>query len=202
MKNGVLLFLLFFSCQCFAVFELSGEYGLQKNVFGTNQENEVENTTYTGSLAWYVTSTTAIEFNYVQSTNMNTQNLSNPGSGDYVERIVSEVSTEILGIGIRQLLATQKSPVKPMISIGAAKEFSEFNTTYRFFDSDSSSFLEISENPVEVEEDNAFVTFALAIEFSDHFSIRGSVSSYFPAFEFDQWDKDLRYSAGLSILFF
>ena len=152
--------------------------------------------------AWYVFSTTAIEVNYTHNTNSNTQNLSDPGTGDYISRIRSDVTTRSYGVGIRQLLASPKASFKPMISLGYAREFSEFTTTYTLEDVTAPSSTEITDSPVEVEENSAFVTLALSIEFSERFSIRGSVSSFFPAFEFEEWDNDLRYSAGLSIFFF
>lgn len=202
MKIGVLPFIILFCWPSFALVELSGEYGLSKNLYGSQGQNEIQNTSYSGSLAWYVFETTAIEFNYVQSKNVNTQNLSAPSSGDYISRIQSEVDRESYGVGIRQLLSSSKSAFKPMVSLGYAKEINHFSTTYTLEDVTAPSSTEIVDNPVQVEDNSVFATFALHIEFSKHFNIRGSVSSYFPAFEFDQWDNDLRYSAGISILFF
>ncbi|MCB9093909.1 MAG: hypothetical protein H6621_02480 [Halobacteriovoraceae bacterium] len=186
----------------YALVDLSAEYGLSKSIYGEDEQNNLENKTYTGTLAWYVFSTTALEINYSRSDSQSTQNFTDPGTSLWVSKIDSYITTHSMGVGIRQLLAPVKSSIRPLISLGYAKEIKSYETEYIVIDDTNNSTITVTEDPADEETDSAFATFALEIRLSDHLSLKGSMMSVFPAFEFDKMENNLRYLAGISIYFY
>lgn len=191
---------MFFSLNSYSFFELSGEYGLSKNTYGDGDQNNIETTSYSGTLAWYLTSTTAIELNYRSSKNKNTQTLPTL-STIYLSQIDAIVDSINYGIGIRQVLSNPKSRFRPLLSLGYSKQENTYENVYTIVNPADSTTTNEKSDPVKTTEDNVFVSLALQIRLSKRFSIKGSMTSFFPAFEFDQWDNDLRYTAGLSLFF-
>ena len=127
-------FFSFFFCQsAFAVFELSGSFGYKKQKYGENREDSTVEQTYSAALAIYLFSLTAVELSYFNSQNTITakQDADSTQSFSLIET-QNRVQTDVYGIGIRQALATRKSRIRPMISIGYAKQFVNDSLDYTF----------------------------------------------------------------------
>ena len=88
-----------------------------------------------------------------------------------------------------------------MISLGYAKQEITDQTSYkiRVLGQQEGGRLE---QPAELmESDSVFGTFALTVRLSQFFSIKTSVQTVFPAFDFNKAKDDLKYMAGIMWVF-
>lgn len=189
--------------QVYSWTEIAGEFGYEKQVYGHNRQNKLVNRTYTANIAQYFFSMTAIEINYSSNEEITTENntLEITGTGYSVVSMQNTVTTDVYGIGIRQSFSGRKSRIRPMLSIGYAKQFVQSRTDMTFQD-DSNGDKIIVKDPISKKRvDSVFGTFMLQLYITRGFSVRGSVKTIFPAFEFDKAKDDLRYLAGFSWMF-
>ena len=209
MKTCKLCVVLFFTTIFFtpfesqAITELSGSFGYQKNVFGENKESDIVTRSYSGSVAFYFWTRTALEFNFFHNREDTTNKSSIPVSGTDVEvrEIQNQVTTNVYGIGLRQSLAPRNAIIRPLISLGYAKQYISDVTEYTFFDTGTNEQFKFNDGQTETEDDSIFATFSLELQITRGISLKGSVRSVFRAFEFDQASENLKYTAGFTWMF-
>lgn len=203
MKLFSVIVLLLSFVPVFAVTELSVDYGYKSSVYGTERQNRLETTSYTVGVANYLFGLTAIELNYTTDEEITTSNDVVPVSDYGISQVkyVSSIDTKVYGVGLRQSFAPYRSRFIPALSIGYAKQFavSQATTTYKV-DSTNEQF---SYEGLKTTEryDSLFATFSLSIKFTKLFSIKGSVKTVFPAFDWNKARDDLRYTAGVVWIF-
>jgi len=180
-----------------AVSELSAEYGYSKQIFGEDRNSDAISRSYSGSFATYFLTLTAIEFNYYYNKDVVTQrnNIEAPDSWTVTEQR-HEIVTSVYGVGLRQSLAPMKSPVRPIISLGYARMFKE-SSDYVTFER-AGTVVSGKYDSDKERDDSVFATIALQIFLSQRMSLKLSVKSIFPAFEFNKAKDDLKYMAGFS----
>ncbi len=199
LKIKILFFIIFLAwCQsAFAIIELSGGFGYDRQVYGSGRDSKNIGRTYRGALAFYFWKLTAIEFNYSLSDDIITDNQRKNLATNF--DIISQqdrVQTTVYGIGIRQALTNRKSFIQPVISMGYAKEFTTGTTSYLIENAGVVSPLEFSIE--DSREDSVFGTFTLRFNITQRLTMNGSVQTVFPWWEPEESKDNVYYSAGFS----
>ena len=200
-----LLFLLLFLApqSAWAIFEVDFDYGYNRQIYGSERQNKNVRRSYTNSLAIYIFNYSALELGYSFSKDTNIINeqvdiLS--GSGTLLSQ-QNTIATQAYSIGIRQVLASSRSLIVPMISFGYAQQDVKENTVYTIRNNTDSSVEVIINNERPPKVNSMFGAFSLKLNISKRFSLKGSVRTIFRANEYSQAKDNMKYSAGLSMLF-
>lgn len=186
-----------------AITELSSSFGYQKNTFGENKESDIVTRSYSASVAFYFWTRTALEFNFSHNREDTTNRSDIPVSGTDVEvrEIQNQVTTNVYGIGLRQSLAPRGAIIRPLISLGYAKQYISDITEYTFHDNNTNENFKFNDGETELSDDSVFATFSLELKITRGLSLKGSVRSVFPAFEFKRAGENLKYMAGFTWMF-
>lgn len=195
---------MFFICtNASALMELSGEFGYQKQKYGDGKASKITDRTYSGSLAWYMFSTTALEFNYSQSERFQIENntIHYRTADVSIISMQNNIQTEQFGVGLRQLLSSPKSRFRPMISLGYAKQYITERTEVTFRYNPTGETLAVQDNVEDREEDAVFGAFSLQIQLTKMFALKGTVKTVIPAFAWDEAGDYISYTAGFTWLF-
>lgn len=197
--------MIIFSNDAFALIEIGGSVGYDRQVYGATRQNNLTSRTYSGSLAVYLWEFTAIELNAARTDETNTSNditsvLDSNGaaSGVSVSKQLNIIKTEVYGIGIRQALASRKARIRPMISFGYARQFIKDRTDFTFQDDATLTQVISAGQEAKTREDSVFATITLQFVLLRGLSLNASVKTVFPAFEFDQAKDDMKYLVGFS----
>ncbi len=91
--------------------------------------------------------------------------------------------------------------MRPMISIGYAKQEITDQTSYKVRATGASRGSTLAQPPQIMESDSVFASFALTLRLSQLFSIKSSIQTVFPAFDFNRAKDDLKYMAGIMWIF-
>lgn len=198
------IFLVFFiPFNVFSFVETDLNFIYDKQIFGALRNNFQISRTYNINFAWYLTGRTALEIGYGLGTIKTTENTSYLIEGTGLEIIGHEniVKNINYSIGLRHSFAGRNAFLRPMLSLGYAKQEISDQTTYRIrlVDSDLESTLE--QAPELMESDSVFATLALSISLTQLFSIKTSIQTVFPAFDFNKAKDDLKYMAGILWVF-
>lgn len=199
-KIVFLLTILFLSSNSYALMEMGVDYGHSRKVYGSNRENNTKSTTYSGSWAIYFLTLTALEFSFGQTEETTVEKSSIPidSSTITVTGFKTIVNSKMFGIGIKQALGPKKARLRPAISIGYARQFIEDKTFINYSDSSNGSTGSIQDSESKSRYDSVMASFSLQFFLSQRFSLKGSVRTIFPAFNFDQAGDDIKYTIGLS----
>jgi hypothetical protein len=195
-----LFLLLILPANAWALFELSFDFGYQKQVYGSTRENDITTRTYSGALAMYLFSTTALEVNFSNNEKVSTESTRRSISGFDLSLVSSQntVEANVYGIGLKQSLAPRGSRLKPLISIGYAKQFIRDYSDYTY-EVDSTGQRIFSKGDVfKSRTDSVFASFILQLAVSQRLSLKASVRTVFKAFEFSQARDDMKYLVGFS----
>ena len=193
------IFLAMLSSPAFALFEVSGDYGVKTQVYGTNRDSEIETTTVGASLALYLFKMTAIELNYNESETITDERyvISIDDSYD-LTRQKNTVNIYSYGIGIRQAFASRKSRFRPSISLGYARQFTKDSTIAYFKNMSTGQEFSYTDAVEKYRYDSVFGSFHLELMLTRVFSIRASLKTIFKAFEFNRAQDNLQYMIGFS----
>ena len=194
MKLIVLIFISQFS---FAITELSGNFGYDRQVFGSDRQNKLTSTNYGGNIAFYFWGLTALEFNYYQNNETIEDNDRRQLDTNFaVLQQKDRVLSEVFGIGIRQAFASRKAFLQPVISIGYAKQFVNNSVEYT---TDESGVIGTEKFQVEKSrQDSVFATFSVRIKITKSLTLNGSVRTVFKYDEMDEARDNVKYLAGFS----
>tara|TARA_R110000868_G_scaffold310105_1_gene571395 strand:+ start:1548 stop:2168 length:621 start_codon:yes stop_codon:yes gene_type:complete len=204
LKLVVLFFTFFaFTTESFAFTELSFDFSYDKQIYGSLKQNKQTSRSYRTSVAFYLFKYTAVELNASHSEEETLENNVIPVSGTNVSVISlsTNVSSDTFGIGLRQAFAARGAFLRPSLSLGYASQNVKDRTTFTFRDNGTGQVDRFSDPINKSRVDSIFMSFALQIQMTKLFSIKGSVQSVFPAFELDRATDDLQYTAGFSWIF-
>lgn len=204
MRFKLILILSFFlSSAAHAFTELSFEFSYDKQVYGNQKQNKQTSRDYFVSVAFYLFEYTAIELNASQGEEETLENNVIPVTGTDVSIIglSTRVQSKTYGLGIRQSFAKRGAFLRPMISLGYANQRLTDQTTFTFRDNSTGVVQSFKDPENKERSDSVFASFALQLQLTKLLSIKGSVQSVFPAFEFDRISDDLKYTAGFSWIF-
>ena len=209
MKWFLIMLLLFSMPQVYGksrrrvVNELGFDFNYSKQVYGSVRQNSVRKRTYSGSYALYFLSTTALELNYSYGEEVTTENhdLQIEDTDYSIIGFQNVVESEVFGIGIRQAFAGPKSRLKPMISLGYAKQFIKDKSTITLRNNTNGAVTTLNNGSSQKRTDSVFGSFALQFRLMGSFFLKGSVKTVFPAFKTNLAKDYLTYSAGFSWMF-
>ncbi|MBT3585691.1 MAG: hypothetical protein HN509_12370 [Halobacteriovoraceae bacterium] len=199
LKYLIALGALLLSSQALALFELDLDFSYNKQVYGTTRQNDLVSRTYATSLAVYLFQNTAIEFSYAHTDDITTEAnvIKVEGTNSSIVGMQNRVRTRVAGIGIRQALAGRKSRFRPMISLGYARLLIDDRTDFSFRDDGTNQVLNIEGELSKRRQDSAFGTFSVQIRMTKTFSLKASVKTIIPAFDFDRASDNMKYAAGI-----
>jgi hypothetical protein len=187
----------------FAFTEVGVEFSRDRLKYGDTKQNRRTTDTYSGTLAFYLFSYTAIEGYYskISQTTEESYQTSITGSTLIIEGLLNEVETDVYGVGIRQAFAHPKARLRPLISFGYAKQKVHQKTTYTVRNSLDNSQVQFSNTSNPQKSDSSYASFSLQLKLTQMFSVSASVRSVFPSFEFARANENIRYSFGLTCAF-
>lgn len=196
------IFIFFLSVSAHAAVEIGADFNYEKQVYGTTRQNSQRQRLYSASMAFYLFKLTGIELNYAVSKQIITENSETDiGSNLTITSIQNTIDSEVYGIGIRQALASRKATIMPMISVGFAQQITQTQTLYNVRDESSSATTTVLDLEPKRVDDSVFAVIALRVQLTKGLGIKGSVKTIFPAFETEQAQDNLKYTAGLSWIF-
>lgn len=203
MSKFKILFLtaiLLMSTNSYALMEMGVDYAHSRKVYGSNRENNTKSTTYSGSWAIYFFTLTALELSFGQTeeTTVEKSSIAIDGSTITVTGFKTIVNSKMFGIGIKQALGPKKARLRPAISLGYARQFIEDKTFINYSDSASGSSGSIQDSESSARYDSVQAAFSLQFFLSQRFSLKGSVRTIFPAFDFEKASDDIKYTIGIS----
>ena len=198
-----ILFLLLFPQIIFAAYyELAFDFGYDKQIYGTNRQNSLLSRNYSGGLSLYLFDLTAIDLTYSSTSETSTLNDRYTIQTGYdVVYQQNRVLTDVYGIGIKQMMAPRGARLTPVISVGYAREFgtSDGDITIETTASGARNSYKMSES--KSVYNSTFAAFTLQLRLTERFSLKGSIKSLFPAFEFNKAKDNLKYLVGFSWVF-
>lgn len=185
------------------IYEVGGNFGYDKQVYGTNRENSVTGRTYSGSLAFYLFQYTALELTYSENDRrtMETRNLAIEGTDFSLVSASNKVKSYYYGIGFRQQLGPKRAFLVPLISIGYAKQFIEGTSEFTYENDNNGMIISQKFEDPRQRIDSVFATFSLKLSLTRTISLNGTIKTVFKAFEIDRARDNMRYTAGLSWIF-
>ena len=199
-----LLFIIFISSlnASAIVNEIGFDFGYDIQKYGSTRQNSIVSRSYSGGISSYVFSTTAIDLNFSSSTDTTTENNRyNVATGYDIVGQQNRVKTTVYGLGIKQALASKTSALVPLISVGYARQFVDYTTDITIENTTTKARSIASSGTTKERTDSVFASFVLQLKLTDQFSLKGSVKTIFPAFEFNKAKDDLKYLAGFSWMF-
>ncbi len=200
MKNLHVILLFLISLSSHALFEINGQYGLDRQRFGETQQNKITSTTFSGSLALYLYNYTAIEINYGNTETLtDVVNNSSKTSEDFdLLSKTDKVVVESFGLGIRQSFAHRKARFIPTLSIGYAKRFAKNSSRGTFRRNADDEEFSYRSDVSKLRTDSVFATLGLNIKLTSMLSIRASAQTIFQAFQFNRAQDNMKYLFGFS----
>ncbi|MEI8346286.1 MAG: hypothetical protein WCG27_02385 [Pseudomonadota bacterium] len=202
-KSSVVFILFILSSSVWAVTEVNFDFGYDRTVYGDSRQNSVINRTYNGAIALYFFDYTALEFNYTNGKQVTSEKnkILITNTNYSIMEMQNRLTTQVFGVGLRQALSSSKSRIKPMISMGYARQFTDDSTDYTLEENTTHVRNIISGAHTKKRNDAVFGTFALQLGITRNFAIKGSVQTIFPAFVWNKVRDNLKYLAGLTWVF-
>ena len=109
--------------------------------------------------------------------------------------------TNVFGIGLKQMLAGRSSRITPIISAGYAREFVTSAGDVTFENTTTKVATKANLNESKQRYNSVFGAFILQVKLTERFSLKGSVKTLFPAFDFDKAKDNLKYQVGFAWIF-
>lgn len=196
------IFAFFIVLESKAFTEISVEGSYSNKVFGSSRQNDQITQTYSGSIAFYLFSNTAIEFNYMESQTETIERTELATSEDSVifKGYKTNVRNIVRGIGIRQAFAGRNARIRPLISLGYAKQKVRDSTQYTYELISTGQQIKLKSPTNEFEDDSVFGSLSIQFRLTKTMSLSTSIRTVFPAFEFDQARDYQKYTIGLTWL--
>lgn len=204
MKTLLSIFLLILSFKASAiVFEVSGDFEYDKQRYGTNRENSVVSRSYSAGISAYIFSTTAIDLSYSFTNDITSNNERYTITGYSVDHISDQqrVETSDYGIGIKQMLLPKGYVVTPVVSVGYAREFVKSSSDTTYLNTATGTNFYYNAGTTKYATNSVFGIFSLQFHLTDRLSLKGSVKTIFPAFDFNKAKDNIKYSFGFSWMF-
>ena len=200
---SILIFLLI-PLKAFAVvgFEVDLDFGYDEQLYGTSHENSIVTRTYSGGFSTYLFNLTAIELDASRTYEVNTQNdRFTVATGFDLTSDCNTVKTDVYSVGIKQMLAGRNAFIQPAISAGYAKEFVTYGRVVTVQDTTTQIYSVKDLGTTKQRTDSMYASFILQFKITERLSIKGSVKTLFPAFNYNEAKSNLKYLAGLSWIF-
>ena len=189
--------------RAFAVFEFDFDFGYDKQIYGAQRQNSVVSRNYSSGISCYLFDLTALDLNYSNTLDTTSQNdrYVNALPGYDVIAQQNRMLTNVFGIGLKQMLAGRSSRITPIISAGYAREFVTSAGDVTFENTTTKVATKANLNESKQRYNSVFGAFILQVKLTERFSLKGSVKTLFPAFDFDKAKDNLKYQVGFAWIF-
>lgn len=199
-KHIFLIFL--FPTVTFAVSEFSFDFGYDRQIYGVNRQNSVVSRNYSAGISTYLFDLTGIDINYSNTEDTNSQNDRYTVSSPYdIIAQQNRVTTNVYGVGIKQMLVGRGAFLIPIISAGYARQFVSSSGDITVENTTTKSLITVKLAETKQRYNSLFGAFTLQLKFSERFSLKGTVKTLFPAFEYNKAKDNLKYLIGFSWIF-
>ncbi|MBC7537822.1 MAG: hypothetical protein H7281_03315 [Bacteriovorax sp.] len=204
MKTYKFLFIimLILPLKAFAVFEFDFDFGYDKQIYGAQRQNSVVSRNYSVGISSYLFDLTALDLNVSNTRDTTSQNdrYTVATAVDVISQ-QNRVQTNVFGLGLKQMLAGRGARITPIISAGYAREFvtSSGDITVENTTTLAQSKFYLKES--KQRYNSVFGSFILQIKLTERFSLKGSVKTLFPAFEFNKARDNIKYLVGFAWIF-
>ncbi len=203
MKILILTFFLLIPLKSFAIVnELALDFGYDRQIYGLKRQNSNVTRTYSAGLSTYIFDYTAIDFSASKSQDITTENERyTVVTGIDLIGQQNRVSTTVYGLGLKQMFAPRTAWLVPGISLGYARQFVEYQSDLTIENTSTSVRSNISGGTTSQKIDSVFGTFSLQFKMTERLSLKASVKTLFPAFEFNKARDNIKYAVGFSWIF-
>lgn len=186
----------------FAVTEFNFDFGYDRQIYGVNRQNSVVSRNYSVGLSTYLFDLTAIDLNYSNTQDTTSQNDRYTVSSPFdIIAQQNRVRTNVFGVGIKQMLVGRGARLTPIISAGYARQFVTSSGDITVENTTTKSRQTIDLNETKQRYNSVFGSFTLQLKLTERFSLKGTVRTLFPAFEFAKAKDNLKYLVGFSWIF-
>jgi len=199
----LILFILIIPINSFAgIYEFDFDFGYNSQKYGVNRQNSVMSRNYSYGISVYLFDLTAINFNVSNDQDITTQNdrYTVATSLDVISQ-QNRVKTDVYGVGIKQMLAGRNSRIVPTISVGYAKESVTSSGDITVENTITNAHTVFNLTQTKQKYNSVTGSFALQLKLTERFSLKGSVQTLFPAFEFNKAKDNLKYLVGFAWIF-
>jgi hypothetical protein len=183
-------------------YEFDFDFGYDRQIYGSNRQNSVVSRNYSVGFSSYLFDLTAIDLNFSSTQDTTAQN-DRYGVATGLDVVAQNniVKTNVYGIGIKQMLLGRGSRLIPVVSVGYAREFvtSSGDITTEITSTGQRSNFMLAES--RQRYNSVFGSFSLQLKLTERFSLKGSVRTLFPAFEFNKARDNIKYLAGFAWIF-
>lgn len=186
----------------YAAAEFNFDFGYDRQIYGANRQNSVVSRNYSVGLSAYLFDLTAIDLNYSNTTDITSQNDRYTVSSPY--DIIAQqnvMRTNVFGVGIKQMLLGRGSRLIPIISAGYARQFVNSNGDITIENTTSKTTQKVFLTESKQRYNSVFGSFTLQLKLTERFSLKGTVRTLFPAFEFNKARDNVKYLVGFSWIF-
>lgn len=203
MKSLFLLLTLLVPVSSFAIVnEIAFDFGYDRQIYGLKRQNSTVNRTYSAGLSTYIFDYTAIDLNASRSQDITTENERyGVATGIDVVGQQNRVTSNVYGIGIKQMFAPRTARLIPGLSLGYAKQFINYQSDLTIENTASGARSTISAGKTKQRIDSVFGTLSLQLRMTERLSLKASVKTLFPAFELDKARDNVKYAIGFSWVF-
>lgn len=196
------LFIFIFPFKSIAgTYELDFDFGYDRQIYGANRENSVVSRNYSGGVSVYLFDLTALDLNVSYNNDIDSQNdRVTVGPGWDLVAQQNRIKTNVYSIGVKQMLAGRGSRLVPVISAGYAREFVTSSSDWTVQNTVTGAQEVIFKNSKQ-RYNSAFGAFTLQLKLTERFSLKGSVKTIIPDFEFSKARDNLKYLVGFAWIF-
>lgn len=202
MLKNLLILICIFPITAFAVSEFNVDFGYDRTIYGVNRQNSVISRNYSAGVSTYLFDTTGIDFNYSNTEDTTSQNDRYTVSTPYdIIAQQNRVKTNVFGVGIKQMLVGRGSRLIPVVSAGYARQFVTSSGDITVQNSTTKATERVYLNETKQRYNSVFGAFTLQLKLTERFSLKGTVRTLFPAFEFNKAKDNIKYLFGFSWVF-
>lgn len=202
MHKILFILLVILPMEAFAIMEFSFDFGYDRQIYGAERKNSVVSRNYSAGISSYLFDLTALDLNFSNTQDITTQkDRYTVASGIDVVSQQNRVRTNVFGVGVKQMLAGRGARITPIISAGYARQF--LNSSGDITIENTANSVQSTLNLTETKQryNSVFGSFILQIKLTERFSLKGSVRTLFPAFEFNKARDNIKYLVGFSWIF-
>lgn len=183
----------------FALSEFSFDFGYDRQIYGVNRQNSVVSRNYSVGLSTYLFDLTGVDLNFSNTQDTTSQNDRYTVSSPYdIIAQQNRVNTNVFGIGIKQMLAGRGSLLIPIISAGYARQFVTSSGDITVENTTTSVLQKVNLSETKQRYNSVFGSFTLQLKLTERFSLKGTIRTLFPAFEYNKAKDNLKYLVGFS----
>lgn len=203
MKNLLLAILLYIPAQSFAIVnEIALDFGYDRQIYGLQRQNSIVTRTYSAALSTYIFDYTAIDLSASKSQDITTENQRyTVATGIDLVGQQNRISSTVYGVGIKQMFAPRTAWLIPGISLGYARQSLDYQSDLTIENTTTKARTVLDGGTTQQKVDSVFGTFSLQFKMTERLSLKASVKTLFPAFEFNKARDNIKYSFGFSWIF-